>query len=144
MKPLSFAFLIWPTFFKALSNYQVTELSKINTAALCNHQKADTKTSVWPGPRLMSLPSNVVWLPGHAFLLAQSTTGTGRIRRLWPHVAPGNAPVGANIIQRPVRWENTQMAPRLQCQEATFTWIPGKNALVGEGKICCLKWISCK
>lgn len=46
MKPLSFAFLIWPTFFKALSNYQVTELSKINTAALCNHQKADTKTSV--------------------------------------------------------------------------------------------------
>lgn len=46
MKPLSFAFLTWPTFFKALSNYQVTELSKINTAALCNHQKADTKTSV--------------------------------------------------------------------------------------------------
>lgn len=52
MKPLTFAFLTWPTFFKALSNYQVTELSKINTAALCNHQKADTETSVWPGPEI--------------------------------------------------------------------------------------------
>lgn len=50
MKPLSFSFLIWPIFFKALSNYQVTELSKINTATLCNHQQADRKTSAWPGP----------------------------------------------------------------------------------------------
>lgn len=42
LETLPFAFLIWPTFFKALSNYQ--ELSKINTATLCSHQKTDMKT----------------------------------------------------------------------------------------------------